>query len=170
MDWNALAAIGQLIAAIGVIASLIFVGVQVRQSVRASKATAFQELVSSIIQTNLVSVEEPLFLDIVDRARRGEALGPGEHRQYVLFVLAGVRLAQSAHYQMQLGLLDESKLESLIYNVVRHLKTPAGTPVWAEMAPRSEPGFRDYIELLADRLDSFETLLTPVAPNGDRAS
>jgi hypothetical protein len=163
MNWNALAAIGQLVAAIGVIASLIFVGIQVRQSVRASKATAFQGLVSTIVQTNLVSIEEPQFLEIVDRARRGETLDPAEHRQYVLFVLAGVRMAQSAHYQMQLGLLDESKLESVVYNLVRHLKTRAGTLVWAEMAPRSEPQFREYIDSLANRLDSFETLLTPGA-------
>jgi hypothetical protein len=170
MNWNALAAIGQLVAAIGVIASLIFVGIQVRQSVRASKATVFQSLVSSIIQTNLVSIEEPQFLEIVDRARRGEALDPAEHRQYVIFVLAGVRLAQSAHYQMQLGLLDESKLESLIYNVVRHLNTVAGSLVWAEMGPRSEPEFREYIEYLANRLDSFETLLTSQVSNGERTS
>jgi hypothetical protein len=31
------------------------------------------------------------------------------------------------------------------------------------MAPRSEPQFREYIDSLANRLDSFETLLTPGA-------
>jgi hypothetical protein len=161
MRWDALAAIGQLIGSIGVIASLIFVGIQVRQSVRASKATAFQGLVSSIIQANMTTLEIPGLLEIVDRARKGEALEASEHRRYVVFALTAARLAQSAHYQMQLGLLDKSKLESVVYNLVRHLKTAAGSAVWSELAPRSDPEFREYVEALSDRIDGFETLLTP---------
>lgn len=161
MTWDAWAAIGQLIGAGGVIASLIFVGIQVRQSVRAAKATAFQGLVSSIIDVNMTHIENPEILEIIDRAGRGEPLDAAEHRLYVTLVLASVRLAQSAHYQTQLGLLDKSKLESVTYNLVRHLNTAPGKAVWSEIGQRSEPKFREYIETLIERTDSYESLLTP---------
>ena len=164
MTWDAWAAVGQLIGAMGVIASLVFVGIQVRQSVRAAKASAFQELVSSIIAVNLSHVENPEILEVIDRAGRGEALTPPEHRLYVALVLSAARLAQSAHYQCQLGLLDKSKLESVVYNLVRHIKTETGKAVWSEFEQRGDPQFRDYINSLLERTETYESLLKPRRP------
>ena len=45
-----------VISAAGVIASLIFVGIQVRQSVKAARSTAFQSMVSGIIATNMTTL------------------------------------------------------------------------------------------------------------------
>lgn len=170
MSWEAWAAIGQLIGAVGVIASLVFVGIQVRQSVRAAKASAFQELVSSIIAVNMTHVENPEILEVIDRAGKGEALAPREHRLYVALVLSAARLAQSAHYQCQLGLLDKSKLESVVYNLVRHLKTETGKAVWSELEQRSDTGFREYVGSLLERTDTYESLLSrrPAARAGVR--
>lgn len=165
MSWEAWAAIGQLIGAAGVIASLVFVGIQVRQSVRASKASAFQELVSTIIAVNMTHIDNPEILEVIDRAGRGESLSAAEHRLYVTLVLSAVRLAQSAHYQVQLGLLDKSKLESVVYNLVRHLKSDTGRSVWEELGRRSDAEFREYIAILLERSDSYEALLRPHDPD-----
>ena len=162
MTWDAWAAVAQLIGALGVIASLIFVGMQVRQSAKATKAAAFQGLVSSVIDVNTASLGNPAIIEIADLARRGEALNPSQHRLYVIFVLTAARVAQSAHYQMQLGLLDKSKLESVVYNLVRHLNTPAGALVWSELAHRSDPEFRGYVGELSGRLDGFDALMSPL--------
>lgn len=165
MTWEAWAAIGQLIGAVGVIASLVFVGIQVRQSVRAAKATAFQGLASTIISVNLSHIDNPEILEVIDRAGKGEPLTAEEHRLYVPLILSAVRLAQSAHYQVQLGLLERSKLESVVYNLVRHLKTDAGRAIWTELGSRSDTHFREYIDSLLDRSDTYETLLKPRAPD-----
>lgn len=166
MTWEAWAAIGQLISAAGVIASLIFVGIQVRQSVKAARSTAFQSMVSSIIATNTTALGNPELLDLIDRGGRGAALKPAEHARYVIFVLTAARLAQSAHYQMKLGLLDKVQLESVIYNLIRHMNTPAGSAVWSELAGRSDPEFCQYVEELSARLDGFENLMSPPARRG----
>ena len=81
---------------------------------------------SSIIEVNTAHVANPEILDFIDRAGKGEALSAREHRLYVPLVLAAARLAQSAYYQMELGLLAKSKLDSVVYNLVRHLKTDTG--------------------------------------------
>ena len=147
------------------IASLVFVGIQVRQRVRAAKATAFQGLASTIISVNLAHIDNPEILDVIDRAGKGEALTEEEHRLYVPLILSAVRQARSAHYQAQLGLLDRSKLESVVYNLVRHLMTDAGRTIWTELGGRSDTQFREYIESLLDRSDTYETLLKPHAPD-----
>ena len=47
MNWEALGAIGELIGAVGVIASLIYVGLQVRQNTRSMRAATYDSLVRS---------------------------------------------------------------------------------------------------------------------------
>jgi hypothetical protein len=47
MDWTAIAAIGQIGAALGVIASLVYLGRQIRQSLEQSKLTSSQAVDSS---------------------------------------------------------------------------------------------------------------------------
>jgi len=42
MDWTAVAAIGQMVAALGVIASLVYLARQIRQSIAQSKLTSSQ--------------------------------------------------------------------------------------------------------------------------------
>src|SRR5207237_6094290 len=103
----------------------------------------------------------PKVLELIERNRKGQPKSPEEHRVYVIFVLTAARLAQSAHYQMRLGLLNEFQLESVMYNLVRHLNSPGGRAVWSELAPRSDPQFRQYVEALAERLDDFDTIMTP---------
>ena len=161
MSWEAWAAIGQLIGAAGVIASLVFVGIQMRQSVRASKATAFQSLVSAVIAVNMKHIDNPRILEIIDRAAAGQELSEAEHRIYVLVILSSLRVAQSAHYQTQLGLLDRSKLHSFVYNLVRHLKSKTGRTVWADFEPRADATFRRFIRSLVEQSDTYEPLFHP---------
>lgn len=109
----------------------------------------------------MTHIDNPEILEIIDRAGKGERLSAREHRIYVTLILTAARLAQSAHYQTQLGLLDNSKLESLVYNLIRHLKTATGQTVWSELGARSDPQFKAYVESLVDRADSYESLLSP---------
>ena len=45
MEWDALGAVAELMGAIGVIASLIYVGGQIKQNTRATRATSAREAV-----------------------------------------------------------------------------------------------------------------------------
>jgi len=45
MDWTAIGAMAELFGAVAVVASLLYVGLQVKQNTIAARASAFQELV-----------------------------------------------------------------------------------------------------------------------------
>lgn len=159
MSWDAVAAIGDLVGAAGVVASLIFVGVQIRQSARATKASAYQELVSQIIAANLVHIENPDLIRIIDRAIAGEKLSAVEHVQYLALIMSALRLAQSAYYQSRLGLLDEANLDSIVYHLLRHLLTDTGRTVWADYSAHNEPGFCAFVEDRLGRTESYRDIL-----------
>lgn len=159
MSWEAISAIGDVVGALGVIASLIFVGAQIRQSAKATKASAYQELVSQIIAANLVHIENPDLIRIIDRSIAGEKLSAVEHVQYLALIMSALRLAQSAYYQSRLGLLDDENLESVVYHLLRHLLTDTGRSVWADYSAHSEPGFRKFVEDRLDRTESYSDIL-----------
>ena len=50
MDWNAIAAIAELLAAVGVIASLVYLATQIRQNTRTTRAASFQSAASEAAQ------------------------------------------------------------------------------------------------------------------------
>ena len=50
MNWSAIAAIAETLAAIGVIASLVYLATQIRQNTRSTRASAFQSAASEAAQ------------------------------------------------------------------------------------------------------------------------
>lgn len=64
MTWDAIGAIANLVGAAGVIASLIFLGISIRQNTRMARARAFQEIFASFTAQNL-DMFGPDHIDVV---------------------------------------------------------------------------------------------------------
>jgi len=107
MNLDTLADYAEIFGAIGVIASLLYVGYQIRETRRAVRAQTAQartdlgvQLISSRYTTNIAdllvkSLEHPETLTAPDRFRLAS------------FFSAHVRHCQNLYYQQQQGLLDE---------------------------------------------------------------
>ncbi len=85
MDIQAIGAWGELIggisglvAAIAVVGSLVFVGLQVRNNTETLRLTARQAMLESVQRNGLCITEDAEFADIVVRGSKGETLGPVE--------------------------------------------------------------------------------------------
>lgn len=64
MNWNAVGAIANLLGAAGVIASLIYLGIQIRQNTRTERSRAFQQIFASFTAQNL-DMFGPQNIDVV---------------------------------------------------------------------------------------------------------
>ena len=65
MTWDALVALSQLVAAVGVILSLIFLAIQLRQNTRAVRSASIQNLVESLADTAQAAVENAYLIPIL---------------------------------------------------------------------------------------------------------
>ncbi len=56
MNWEAIGAIAEAVGAAGVIASLVYLGTQIRSNTRAAKATAYQQTLTGGRDINLAGI------------------------------------------------------------------------------------------------------------------
>jgi hypothetical protein len=107
MNWDAVAAFAESLAAIGVFFSLIYVGYQVketRKAVKAATAQARTDLGVQLITSRYTSnIAEVLTKSQIKPAELTEA----EQFKLKSFFSAHVRHAQNMYYQQKEGLLDD---------------------------------------------------------------
>jgi hypothetical protein len=89
VNWEALGAIANLLAAIGVIATLIYLSIQIRQNTKAVRSSSIQNLVQSFSTTAQAAVENEYIIPLLLKANVGaEALTQEERaRLHFWFIM-----------------------------------------------------------------------------------
>ncbi len=75
MNWNAIQAVAELVAAIGVLASLLYLAVQVRQNTASVRADSAARVAESIAQSRRAVWTDPAVAALYERALAGKPLG-----------------------------------------------------------------------------------------------
>lgn len=102
-DWGAL---GELIGGVAIIVSLIYVGLQIRQSTQTSRAATSQAYTSQFI-SSVSKLLEPGFSDIFWRGLPGlHDLHGGERVAFVSYISIVLRMFESFYLQEQDGTFD----------------------------------------------------------------
>ncbi len=121
MNWDAIGAIAELLGAVGVIASLVYLATQIRQSreqmhqnTRALRAAAYQQLLTDSLQ---VGVNQTLSVPGLDRVvRLGMAdfgqLDEDERFRFSLWISAVMQTHDNAHYQYRMEMMDEARWQT----------------------------------------------------------
>jgi hypothetical protein len=151
MDWNALAAAGQLVSALAVLITLVYLARQVRQLNRQDLLNAYRhtydslnEWAFSISATNETS-------DLILRGRQSYgSLSEPERFRFDHLHLVLLNNIESHFYQVQKTSMDEAYRRWAIENVkalVRgYLDHPGTREFWRNAEQYYEPGIRKLIE------------------------
>jgi hypothetical protein len=73
INWEALGAMANLLAAIGIIATLIYLSIQIRQNTKAVRSSSIQNLVQSFSTTAQAAVENEYIIPLLLKANAGSA-------------------------------------------------------------------------------------------------
>ncbi len=68
MNWDAVGAVGEILGAIAVFVSLIYLAVQTRNNTRALRSSAFHQVRESFSQVSLAMAEDPDLAILVNSA------------------------------------------------------------------------------------------------------
>lgn len=146
MDLAALADIADLLAAAGVIASLIYVGFQVKQTqkaVRAATAQARTDLGVHLISSRYTSD----ISDVLVKSKSAPStLSESEKFKLKSFFSAHVRHCQNLYYQQQKGLLEEYFSYGVARVVAYWIRNyPWAAEEWTKVQDYVPPEFADFI-------------------------
>jgi hypothetical protein len=129
----------------GVIASLLFVGLELRQSTAVARAEAYRAYVSDINQTNLLAVD-PIYGGALSRRYLEgvpyEELSDLERTAWLGVTSAQLWIYQSIFLQVQAGVLDESAF-SMVDQLISD--DPAWHFTWRVQGGAMSPDFRLFL-------------------------
>ena len=139
--------VAQIVSAVAVVVSLIYVGYEIRQNTAAARAATRQ----AVAETDLAFVSGPLDPALVARAetkrRTGQELT--EEEELVLFERQHLnfRVFENAHYQFETGLLEPEVWERHLRIIASNLSTNASAfAMWTRNGPQFTESFQAVVD------------------------
>jgi hypothetical protein len=151
-----------ILANLGVIASLIFVGVQVRQEAAATRSATVLQLKDSWVQLNLVSATSVELADAFHSV--GEQGWNGASYRDRAFLEGFYRTLfhnwSNAYYQYQNGTLDETQWEAYLREAGWNAENPVVRQIWSEWGQVYDDSFRSLMDDLIAEVELEASLST----------
>jgi hypothetical protein len=118
MDWDAIGAIAESAAALGVIASLIYLATQIRHNTRASSVEAKLATTGMLNEFLNMFITDPELYGLFMQGRAStENLSEEEYRQFSNLVMKTFWFCSAAHFQLRTGTLQQEdwrEIESIL--------------------------------------------------------
>jgi len=147
MSLSDFAKISEIIAAFGVVASLLYVGYQIRETkiaVRAAAAQARTELGIQLITSRYTSDISVL---LVKSLEQPASLNEADRFKLKSFFTAHVRHGQNLYYQDKIGMLDEFFSRGVARTVCYWIRNyPWAKEQWEKSTEATHPDFKGFID------------------------
>jgi len=144
---EAINAIAQLIAAIGVIVSLFYLAAQIRQNTRSMRAVVVDSLAHSLVDLLGPQAQNPESLRAFSVVTENwDAAGEEDRARAVPFIFATFKLFENAWFQQRQGTLDRQQWQGWDAYIRIYYHRPGVKRWWTMRRAASAVGFRDYLE------------------------
>ena len=147
-----IASIAEIIGAIAIVVSLVYVGIQVNDSTRATRSATANETSAAMSAWYVnVGASEQATRVFFDGMTKPDSLTRQELAQYI-FMSPGLFLEyQAAFYLSGEGTLDFRLQQSLVNTIAGVREMPGFLMYWGQRRNLFEPGFRTFVdELIAN--------------------
>jgi hypothetical protein len=149
VNWEALGAIANLLAAIGVIATLIYLSIQIRQNTKAVRSSSVQNLVQSLSTTAQAVVENESMIPLLLKANTGASTLSEEERTRLHFwFIMTFRRFEGVYFQRDLGFVDAAVIEGFERSHIAVFASKSAQEWWANSKEIFNSGFVSYVEEL----------------------
>lgn len=150
MDWNALAAVGQLVSALAVLVTLVYLARQVRQSNRQDLLNAYRHTYDSLNDWAYAAFASNEVSDLILRGRQSYgSLSEPERFRFDHIHMVLLNIIESHHYQVQRTAMDDEYRQWAIDNLKAlargYLDYPGTQEFWRSVQQYYEPGIRKLI-------------------------
>ncbi len=144
---------GEIASAVAVVLSLIFVGLEVRESAQQTElntqslqVSAYQDVISQISAMNVLNIEHPEISQYIGSVSSISELPDVPRSQVSNYYFLLARHGDMAYYQYELGMLTEERLESALGLLNFMICDPRYREYWTGIREAFVVGYRDFIE------------------------
>ena len=161
MNWEAIGAVGEILGALAVLLSLLYLAVQIRQNTASIKSSTFQNAISSISQVSLGIATDDDSSRIAQATFEGEIGDLTERDRFrVGLLLTGLfRNYENFWFQYESGVMEEHVWRGVRSAMLGYYRLPNVQNWWNQRSSIFSPKF---VEFLAT-LDEMERANDPEA-------
>ena len=142
------------ISTIAVVASLIFVGVQINQSNQVAKATIRQSLNETDMQIFTITIDQNTLAKADYKLAKGEKLNDYENHQLEKYREFNFRDFDNSFYQYQIGLFEEEAWEAYRRLIMKSFNRDNGyKEMWYENKESFSVSFQVEIEKILKEIE-----------------
>ena len=150
MDWTAVGALGEVVGAGAVVASLLYLGRQIKHSAKVTAVEGIEASASKMVDWSLTISASPQLADLVIRVQiqgaRRDDLSQAERGQagYLYF---SVLMNQAGMFERwRAGLMSEEAFRDYVGRTTGFLGAPYLKDVWPHMRGSFPDRYRDFVE------------------------
>ena len=157
MNWEAASSIAEIVGAAGVIASLIYLAIQIRHSTRVARAATRQAIAESTQKLGDDLINNADMAELFVKHLGGGELSPAENLRLQSRCYRDFQHWENIHYQFNEGLVSRDQWMGFRKNLVTLLEIDAYREFWQHEASHYSAKFRAEIESILDKPGPNET-------------
>ena len=146
LNWDAIGAVGEIIGAIAVIATLGYLAIQIRQGINSVQGATEIELSKQFADYHARIAASPELRTTWDKATAGEALSDDERATNIWLIAQLFFMLEGFYRQHRRGLLNERSWHPLKAMLLGFLQKDLVAAWWNERAAPISGEFRDHID------------------------
>jgi hypothetical protein len=141
--------LGDFVSGIGVVATLIYLAVQIRQNSRSVKASAAQSIIQSLAEAYNVTASSPELCHIILVGTKDvESLTDQQKAQLYMWLTSWFRLVEQAYLHYKLGNIPKSTWTGQLAHLESTLATPSMIEFWDARKSVYSEEFRSFVDSL----------------------
>jgi hypothetical protein len=146
MDWDAIGAIGEIVGAIAVFGSLIFLGIQIKSQNRESRFAAMHEI-SEAFRDSISQSVDPAIAQILVKAGQGfDSISDSEKLVVTGFVQRLMRVWEESFHQHQQGRLPDRIWDVMVSQYAMLMDSSTIVRVWNARKAYYDPAFQEFVD------------------------
>lgn len=147
MNWDAVAAVAELLGALAVIASLAYLALQIRQNTRSMRSATYDSLVGRFVDWIQPIAGDPnLAASFEAVVEDWDGATPEQRSRMVYMMFGAFKLFENFYYQARQGTLDEAQWAGWRNLIFLYFSRP-GVQAWWEL--RRDAFSSDFQQFLA---------------------
>ena len=157
MDWNVIGVIGEIVSAIAVVASLLYLAKQIKIANTMNRTSTFREIVAQMVnQYNLMFGAENVEL-IVKGFKNYTLLSPVERLRFDHLMANFYQPIEDSWNSFKAGLLSEETMNNWAWYLKSVIFPYSGAREWwTRFKSGYGPGFQNWVGMVLEQTDTSE--------------
>ena len=146
LNWDAIGAVGELLGALAVFVTLVYLAIQIRQNTSAIQSAASQDVHENFAHWYAQTQSDPILLDVSIRGMADySSISETERAQFIALFMTFTIHTQNAFYKWKEGSLAPELWRGWEYVSMNIFSTPGGKEFWNERSYLFADAFQKYV-------------------------